>query len=93
MILSLKVLKQVGLQLGKGLSILIDLLNPECIVIGSIFARNYNEIWPYAKQVIEAETLPQARNACRIVPSELSESVGDIAGLMVADYNLKIESK
>ena len=26
--------------LGQGLSILIDILNPECIVIGSIYARN-----------------------------------------------------
>ncbi|MBW7572148.1 ROK family protein [Caproiciproducens faecalis] len=86
--LALEVLKRVGLQLGKGLSVLMDILNPECIVIGSIFVRNYEEIWPSTRKVIERETLPAARKACRILPSQLSESVGDIAGLMVAGYHL-----
>lgn len=76
----------VGQQLGKGLSILIDLLNPERIVIGSIFARCRNEIWPAAEQVICRETLPAAWAACQVVPCELSESVGDIAALTVASY-------
>lgn len=85
------ILKQAGFQLGKGLSVLMDLLNPECIVLGSIFVRNYNEIWPYAQQVIEKEALPAVRKACRVLPSQLSESVGDIAGLIVAGYNLNLE--
>lgn len=81
------ILKQVGIQLGKGLSILIDVLNPEKIVIGSIFARCYEEIWPSAKTVIENETLAASRTVCRVVPAKLSESVGDIAALTVAWYN------
>lgn len=90
-LLACEILKQVGFQLGKGLSVLMDFLNPECIVIGSIFVRNYDEIWPYAQQVIERETLPMVRKACRVLPSMLSESVGDIAGLIVAGYNLRLE--
>lgn len=89
--LALDILRQVGRQLGKGLSIIIDFLNPECIVIGSIFVRNYDEIWPYAEQVIQEETLPAARKACRVLPSQLSESLGDIAGLIVAGYHLQTE--
>nr|WP_319487293.1 ROK family protein [uncultured Caproiciproducens sp.] len=89
--LAREILKQVGLQLGKGLSVIMDLLNPECIVIGSIFVRSYDEIWPYAEQVIEKETLPMIRKACRIVPSQLSDSVGDIAGLIIAGYHLGLE--
>ena len=90
--LAQEILKQVGLQLGKGLSVLMDIFNPECIVIGSIFVRNYDEIWPYAEQVIERETLPVVRKACRILPSLLSESVGDIAGLIVAGYHSGMEN-
>ncbi len=89
--LACRILKLVGLQLGRGLSVLMDLLNPECIVIGSIFVRSYDQIWPCAAQVIEQETLPMVRSACRILPSRLSESVGDIAGLIVADYNIRLE--
>lgn len=89
--LACRILRIVGYQLGKGLSVLMDLLNPERIVIGSIFVRNYNEIWPYAEQVIERETLPAVRKSCKILPSELTESVGDFAGLMVAGYNIGLE--
>lgn len=85
------ILEQVGIQLGKGLSILIDLLNPEKIVIGSIFTRCYDEIWPSAKTVIENETLAASRTACQIAPAMLSESVGDIAALTVAWYHQEYE--
>ncbi len=85
-ILAMEILKHVGIQLGKGLSILIDLLNPEKIVIGSIFSRCYDEIWPWAEAVIREETLPLTRQVCQVVESKLSESVGDIAALMVAHY-------
>jgi glucokinase len=42
-----------GYFLGKGLSLIIDILNPEIIVIGSIYARSKDLLWPAAKQVIE----------------------------------------
>ncbi len=80
------ILKHVGLQLGKGLSILIDLLNPEKIIVGSIFNRCNEQIWPWAKKVIEEETLWFTRQACEVAPSQLSESVGDVAALIVAKY-------
>ena len=37
--LALEVLDHVARQLGRGLALLVDLLNPECIVIGSVYAR------------------------------------------------------
>jgi len=91
--LARKILKHVGIQLGKGLSILIDLLNPERIVIGSIFARCYEEIWPWTERVIREETLPLSREVCQLVPSQLSESLGDISALMVAAYYSGKEDK
>lgn len=71
-------------KLGQGLSILIDLLNPELIVIGSIFSRSEGLLRENAMRVIEAETLPHARNACRILPAALGEQLGDYAALSVA---------
>ena len=84
--LAREILRIVGIQLGRCLAILVDVLNPERIVIGSIFARCHEEIWPAADEVLRRETLPGAYNACQVVPSELSESVGDIAALAVASY-------
>jgi glucokinase len=89
--LALEILKIVGIQLGKGLSILIDLLNPEKIIIGSIFVRCFDEIWPWAEQVIKIETLSLNRKVCQVVPSQLSEAVGDIASLTVAEYYMNME--
>lgn len=73
-----------GEYLGKGLSIIIDLLNPEVIVIGSIFARSRNLLWESAKEVIEKEALSLSANCCRVVPAELDEHIGDYAAVAAA---------
>ncbi len=76
-----------GTHLGHGLSILIDLFNPECIVLGSIFARSGDLLIPSMQKVLEAETLPPSLAACRILPAALTESVGDLAALTIAMEN------
>jgi glucokinase len=73
--------------LGKGLAILIDILNPECIVIGSIYTRNEEILKPYIEKVLEREAIPAARKVCRIVPADLGDNIGDYAALCVALNN------
>ena len=46
--------------LGAGLSLVIDILNPEMIVIGSIYARNEDVFKPLMDEVISKEALPLA---------------------------------
>lgn len=75
--------------LGQGLSVLIDILNPECIVIGSIYARNELLFKPLIEPVLRREAIPAARAVCRIVPAELGDSIGDYAALCVAIYEDK----
>lgn len=81
---AIEVYKLCGRELGKGLSLIIDLLNPEKIVIGSIFARSKNLIWDHAKEVIERETLSVSRSVCQVVPAALGENIGDYAAIGVA---------
>ena len=69
---------------GRGLAILIDLLNLDRIVIGSIFARSEHLLRPAMELEIAREALPAAAERCRIVPAQLGESIGDIAALAVA---------
>jgi len=76
--------REAGKWLGHGLSILIDLLNPEMIVIGSIFARQQELLWPEAARVIAEEALSLSVGACRVVPAALGEQLGDYASLAVA---------
>ncbi len=70
--------------LGRGLSIVIDLINPEMIVIGSIYARNEAFMKPLMEEVIAREALPLASRVCRVVPAALGEEIGDYAALSVA---------
>jgi glucokinase len=84
-----EIIRTASEYLGQGLSILIDILNPECIVIGSIYARNELLFKPLIDQVLRRETIPAALEVCRIVPAELGDSIGDYAALCVAIYEDK----
>ena len=70
--------------LGKGLAIVIDVLNPELIVIGSIYSRNEDMFKPLMEEVLAQEALPLANKVCKVVPAALGESIGDYAALSIA---------
>ena len=76
---------KVGEDLGKVLSILIDLLNLDTIVIGSIYVRCREFIEPSMRQTIACEALEANASACKILPAKLGESIGDTAALCVAE--------
>ncbi len=86
--IALKVFEICGTYMGKGLSVIIDILNPECIVIGSIFVRASHLLIPSLERSLETEALPLARKVCQILPAELGERIGDIASLSVAAESL-----
>lgn len=75
--------------LGKGLAVLIDILNPQCIVIGSIYARNVELFKPHVERVLGLEAIPSAVNVCEIKPALLGDSIGDYAALCVAANAIK----
>lgn len=70
--------------LGSGLSVLIDVLNPECIVIGSIYSRNEQIFKPLIEEVLAKEAIPEALRVCKILPAKLGDKIGDYAALCVA---------
>ena len=81
---ALEVYRICGEYLGRGLSVLIDILNPQVIVIGSIFARSGHLLIESMKKEIEKEALPQSLGVCRILPAQLGESIGDYAAIAAA---------
>lgn len=82
--LAQKVYETSATYLGKGLAMLIDILNPELIAIGSIYARNKDMMEPYVLDQISKEALEGARDVCKIVPAALGENIGDYAALSIA---------
>jgi glucokinase len=82
--LAVRIYKTAARQLGKGLAILVDILNPEMIVVGSIYTRQQVLFEKDTMEALREEALPAALEVCRIVPSELGETIGDLASLSVA---------
>jgi len=81
---ALKVIEQSALMLGRFLALLIDIINPDRIVIGSIFARSEKLFRSRIEEIIREECLPLCACACSIHPAALGESLGDVAALCVA---------
>ncbi len=81
---ALSVYSKCAEMLGTGLSVIIDILNPEVIIIGSIYERSGELLHRRMMEVVEAETLPLSRSVCRIVPAVLSDTIGDYAAIGVA---------
>ena len=83
------VLSESAEKLGMCLSLLIDLLNPERIIIGSIFARAERWYREKAQRVIDREALTYSSAVCRILPAALGDALGDYAALSVGVNGLK----
>lgn len=81
---AIAVYETCGEKLGAALAVLVDLINPEKIVIGSIFRRSENLLRASMERVLKEEALPRSLTACEILPAALGETLGDYAALAVA---------
>ncbi|MCD6290516.1 MAG: ROK family protein [Anaerolineae bacterium] len=81
---ALAVFAEAGRYLGRGLAVLLDILNPEVIVIGSLAVRLGEWVLGPAREEMRREALPGAVEACRVVPAALGERIGDVASLCAA---------
>ena len=73
--------RNIGLE---ALAMLIDVLNPQRIVLGGLAWRMGDALLVPMHKVIAREALPQTLRACEIVPAALGEKIGDVSALCVA---------
>ena len=76
-----EIYKISGEYLGFALSLLVDLLNPEMIIIGSIFARCEDLLRENCERIIKREALEYSREVCEIVAAVLGDDIGLYAAL------------
>ena len=81
---AMEVFHVAGEHLGAGLAILVDILNPEAIVIGGVFMRCRDLLLSHCEAVLAREALDASLCDCRILPAALGESIGDYAALGAA---------
>jgi len=87
--IAIKIFEESAEYLGKGLAILIDILNPQAIILGSMFVRCQKLFEKKLMETLEKECLPRNLKACKIAPASLLENIGDLAAVAVAIYNQK----
>lgn len=75
---------EMGEWLGKGLAVLVDLLNPELIVIGTLGVVLGDLVLEPARRVMQREALTLPVQACRVVHGGLGSALGDTCALMAA---------
>lgn len=81
---ALEVYRICGEKLGEGLAVLVDILNPQRIVIGSIFARAEDLLREPMERALKREAIAFSLGHTQIVPAALGEEIGDYAALSVA---------
>lgn len=81
---AVEVYRQSGRYLGRGVSVLIDIINPERVVIGSIYERSRGLLEAHMLEEIRREALGVSAKVCTVVPASLGDSIGDYAAISVA---------
>ena len=82
------VFNKSGDMLGRTLSIIVDVINPEKIVIGGVYMRAEDLLYPRAIKVMQKECLSFSLEKVQVLPAGLKENIGDYAALSIAkgDY-------
>jgi glucokinase len=78
------ILRRSGERLGQTLAMLMDVLNPQRIVLGGLAWRMGEPFMAPMRRVMEREALPQTLRACEVVPAALGEKIGDVSAMCVA---------
>jgi glucokinase len=81
---ALAVATEAGNWMGRGMALLIDTLNPQVIVLGTLAIVLGERILAPARRAVAEEALSSAAAACQIVPAQLGRRIGDVASLMAA---------
>ena len=80
---ALAAMGEIGRRLGAGIGSLVNVFDPEVIVLGGGFSSALDLLLDSAREVVAQEALPPGRTSVRIVPATLGADAGLIgAGLV-----------
>lgn len=78
--------KKFGQDLGRGIAYIVDIINPQIVVIGSIYQRSQELIEKYMYKTLKQEALSRSLESLKILPAKLGDNIGDMAAIGVAFY-------
>ena len=79
--LALEAFERAGYYLGIGLANLINLLNPELLILGGSVVKSSRFFCPSMMRTTRRHAWPSLYRACRIVRTRLGDRVGDLGAL------------
>ena len=77
-------LAEIGRRLGAALVSLVNIFDPEVVVLGGGFGEAGDMVFGPAREVLEAQALPPARDLVAVVPAALGPDAGMIGAALVA---------
>ncbi len=75
---TLDAIQKAGTSLGLGLSSLINIFNPDAIVLGGYFAKLFGYLIDPTRRTVHQRVMAESLAACQILPSELGLYAGAI---------------
>lgn len=78
--LSLEVFEETGYYVGLGIASMVNLLNPELVVVGGGIALSGDLIFDPIRRSARANAIKTLMDACPIVPAELGDDAGIFGG-------------
>lgn len=85
---AIKILSDIGIYLGKGIAILIQLYNPELIILGGKIAEANQYITIPAQQSINTYCMTQLRETTCLELSTLGKEAGILGAVATVMYNI-----
>lgn len=83
-VLAIELIAHVGEKIGKGLAVLINLFNPELIILGGTLAQTGDYIRLPLKSALNKYSLSLVNNDSQLKMSKLGERAGVIGGCLMA---------
>ncbi|MFN2467884.1 MAG: ROK family protein [Gaiellaceae bacterium] len=77
-------LAELGRRLGSGIGTLVNIFNPELVVLAGGFAEAGELLFEPAREIVRREALQPARDFVRIVPAELGPEAGVVGAALLA---------
>lgn len=85
---AINILSEIGINLGKGISILIQLLNPELIILGGKIAEAKQYITTPIQHSINTYCMAQLRQKTSISLSDLGQNAGILGSVAIVMENI-----
>lgn len=85
---AISIISQVGLELGKGIAILIQLFNPELIILGGRVAEANQYLLTPIEQALNHYSIPKLRNQTKIVISKLGPNANILGSVVMVIENI-----